>query len=85
MEKVIEFVPNNVCCRKIILHLNDDIITSAEFVGGCQGNLRGISALVVGMKVDDVITRLKGISCHGSRTGLTSCPDQLAKALSENK
>ena len=63
---------------------NDEgIITSCQFVGGCQGNTKGISQLVVGMKAKDVIDKLSGIPCRGSRTGDTSCPDQLAKGLKE--
>ena len=56
------------------------MITSLQFVGGCNGNLKGISSLCIGMKVQDVIERLEGIKC-GFKS--TSCPDQLAKALKE--
>ena len=71
------------CARQILLDINDDeTINSVEFVGGCNGNLQGISALVKGKKIDDVISSLKGIDCNFKGT---SCPDQLAKALQEVK
>ncbi len=67
-----------VCSSTITVEIEDDVVKSVQFVGGCNGNLKGISSLVVGMKVDDVIERLEGIRC-GFKS--TSCPDQLAKAL----
>lgn len=71
------------CARQILLDINDDdMINSVEFVGGCNGNLQGIAALVKGKKIDDVISVLKGIDCNFKGT---SCPDQLAKALEEIK
>ena len=69
---------NGVCSSTITLEIEGDIVKSVQFVGGCNGNLKGISSLAVGMKVDDVIERLEGIRC-GFKS--TSCPDQLAKAL----
>lgn len=82
MEKVIEFSPSNVCSRKMKLVVDSNgIITRAEIIGGCQGNTGGIMRLIVGMKAEDVVKRLEGISCRGSRTGNTSCPDQLAQGL----
>lgn len=69
-----------VCSSTINFEVEDDVITSLQFVGGCNGNLKGISSLCVGMKVQDVIKRLEGIKC-GFKS--TSCPDQLAKALKE--
>lgn len=71
-----------VCSAKIIVDIEDDIIKSVRFVGGCNGNTKGIASLVQGMKVEDVIARCKGITC-GMRP--TSCPDQLANALIEAK
>lgn len=71
------------CTRQILLDINDDkTVNSVEFVGGCNGNLQGIAALVKGKKIDDVISSLKGIDCNFKGT---SCPDQLAKALEEVK
>jgi len=71
------------CSRQIIIDVNDDgIIEQVTFIGGCNGNTQGISSLVKGMKIDDVITKLKGVKC-GFRP--TSCPDQLATALQQIK
>ena len=71
------------CARQILLDINDDkTVNSVEFVGGCNGNLQGIAALVKGKNIDDVISSLKGIDCNFKGT---SCPDQLAKALEEVK
>ena len=63
---------------------DNGIITRAQVVGGCNGNLQGICRLIEGRKVEDVIKTLKGIKCRGSRTGETSCPDQLALGLETN-
>ena len=57
-----------------------DTVKSVKFYGGCNGNTKGVGALVEGMKVEEVISRLKGIKC-GMRP--TSCPDQLARALEQ--
>ena len=71
------------CSRLIDIEVNDDdTLGDISFVGGCNGNLQGIGKLVKGMKIDDVIARLKGINCNGKGT---SCPDQLAKALEQIK
>ena len=69
------------CSRQIILNISNDIIKDVKFIGGCSGNLQGISKLVVGEHIDNVIQKLKGINCRNN----TSCPDQLAKALEEYK
>ena len=68
------------CCKHIKVELDGKTIVNVEFDGGCNGNLQGISRLVKGMKVDDVIAKLEGVRC-GNRA--TSCPDQLCKALRE--
>lgn len=78
----IEFTPRGVCSRKMLIEIEDDRIVSLKVTGGCNGNLQGISALVKGMKIDDVIEKLEGINCGGKGT---SCPDQLAKALIQYK
>ena len=65
-----------VCSQAIEVEVDGDTVKSVQFVGGCNGNTKGIAQLVAGMKVDDVIARLEGT---------TSCPDQLAKALKEIK
>lgn len=67
-----------VCSSQIILDIEEDTVKSAMFIGGCNGNLKGIGALISGMKIDDIIEKCQGITC-GSRS--TSCPDQLTKAL----
>lgn len=66
------------CSSRIVLEVEEDKVKSVQFIGGCNGNLKGISALVQGMHIDDVIARVEGIRC-GMK--LTSCPDQLAQAL----
>ena len=68
------------CSREIHFEVEDNILKSVEFVGGCAGNTKGVAQLVEGMEIHDVIRRLEGIPC-GSKG--TSCPDQLAKALKE--
>ncbi len=72
--------PKGVCSNTIDVEVEDGVIKSVQFTGGCNGNLQGISRLVAGMKVEDAIDRLKGIKC-GFKS--TSCPDQLACALQE--
>ncbi|MBO4529826.1 MAG: TIGR03905 family TSCPD domain-containing protein [Paludibacteraceae bacterium] len=66
------------CSKLINVSVEDGIIKSVQFLGGCHGNTQGVAALVKGMKVEDAISRLKGIDCGGRGT---SCPDQLAHAL----
>lgn len=75
-----EFTPHGVCSQKMLIEVEDGIVRDVKVVGGCHGNLQGISALVKGMKIEDVIERLEGIRC-GMKS--TSCPDQLARALKE--
>lgn len=70
--------PEGVCSREMIFEIENGIIKSLKIVGGCDGNTKGISKLVVGMKIEDVIEKLKGINCGNKGT---SCPDQLSKAL----
>lgn len=76
------YSPKGVCSSQIQFEVENDIIKSVKFIGGCSGNTQGVSRLVEGMKVDDVIARLEGIKC-GFRP--TSCPDQLATALKQYK
>lgn len=68
------------CSSEIEISLNDSMIETVVFSGGCHGNLQGISALVKGMSVEEAIEKLSGIRCGAKDT---SCPDQLAKALQE--
>ena len=70
------------CSRAIDFEVEDNIVKSCQFIGGCHGNTQGIASLVVGMSVDEVIERLQGIDCNGRGT---SCPAQLAEALKEYK
>ena len=73
---------SGVCSRSIDIEIENDTIVSVSYQGGCNGNLKGIGSLVVGMKVDDVIERLSDIKCGFKNT---SCPAQLALALKEYK
>lgn len=70
------------CSYQIIIDIENDTLQNVQYVGGCNGNLKGIGELVKGMKVDDVIAKLSGITCGFKPT---SCPDQLAQALKQIK
>lgn len=74
----IQYTPKGVCSRHMNIDVEDGVITRVEVIGGCNGNLQGISRLIQGMTPAEVIRRLDGIRC-GSKD--TSCPDQLAQAL----
>ena len=74
------FIPKGVCSRSIDLKLDGDIIRDVRFEGGCNGNLKGISALVIGQRAEDVVDKLENIQCGHKGT---SCPAQLAQALME--
>ncbi|MCI8651856.1 MAG: TIGR03905 family TSCPD domain-containing protein [Oscillospiraceae bacterium] len=76
----INYQPQGVCSRQMIIEVEEGMVTSLQVIGGCHGNLQGISKLVEGMKVEDVIARLEGVRCGGKPT---SCPDQLAQALKQ--
>ncbi len=76
-----EFETKGVCSKKITVELDGTKIKSVNFLGGCPGNLHGISKIVEGMEASEVIDRFKGIKC-GAR--YTSCPDQLAQALEKS-
>ncbi len=76
----IVFKTNGTCSRQINVSIENGKIKSVLFSSGCSGNLQGISSLVEGMPVEEVIAKLKGIDCQGRGT---SCPDQLAMALEE--
>ena len=77
-----EYKTSGTCSQKIFFDIEDGKVKNVQFLGGCNGNLKGIGALVEGMNVDDVISRLEGTRC-GMKS--TSCPDQLARALKEAK
>nr|MBQ8891156.1 TIGR03905 family TSCPD domain-containing protein [Clostridia bacterium] len=78
MKKHVEYRTKGTCSRMVIVDVEDGVITDCRFEGGCSGNTQGVAALVIGMRVEDAIARIKGIKC-GPRS--TSCPDQLALAL----
>lgn len=82
MSGKIEYSPKGVCSVKMVVEVEDDIISNVSIIGGCPGNSLGISKLCVGMKIDDAINKLSGIDCRGRGT---SCPDQLSIALSKLK
>lgn len=79
--KTITFDTVGTCSKQILITIDDNgIVQEVKFIGGCAGNTTGISALVRGMKAEEVISRLQGTLC-GSKG--TSCPDQLARALKQ--
>ena len=70
---------SGVCARTIDFEVENGIVKNVTFIGGCMGNTTGVSKLVEGMKIEEVIARLDGIKCRPT----TSCPDQLAQALKQ--
>ena len=72
------YIPSGVCSKQIDFAIENGLVRSVSFTGGCSGNLAGISKLIEGMPVEVVIQRLAGIRCGDKAT---SCPDQLAQAL----
>lgn len=76
------FRTHGVCATQIDIEVENGIIQNVKFTGGCNGNSKGLSSLVEGMKIDDVIKKTSGIDCGGRGT---SCPDQLANFLKEMK
>ena len=75
------YYPKGVCARQIDYDLDDDgSIHDLKFTGGCNGNLKGIMSLLNGMKAEDAIERMEGITCGNKPT---SCPDQIAKCIRE--
>ena len=81
MEKI-NYTPNGVCSRRMEIEVDDGKIIAVKIIGGCAGNTQGVSRLLVGMSIDEAIERLSGIRCGFKPT---SCPDQLARALSDYK
>lgn len=75
-----QYTTKGTCSRLIHFDLEDGKVKNVQFIGGCNGNLKGIGSLVEGMPAEEVISRLKGTTCGMKNT---SCPDQLAKALEE--
>lgn len=78
--KKIAYMTKGTCSQVIEVSGENGCIIDVKFYGGCHGNLQGISRLVAGMKYEDVIERLNGISCNGKPT---SCPDQLCRAIEQ--
>lgn len=77
-----EHKTKGTCSQRILFDVEDNKIMNVQFIGGCNGNLKGIASLVEGMDIDDVIARLEGTTCGMKNT---SCPDQLATALKKAK
>ena len=78
----ITFKPSGVCCKEMTFEVDENnIITDGNFVGGCPGNLLGLMHLVIGQNAHEVADKLANIPCGGK---VTSCPDQLSKAIREN-
>lgn len=77
-----EYKTSGTCSQRILFDVVDGKVRNVQFIGGCNGNLKGIGSLVEGMNIDEVITRLEGIHCGPKAT---SCPDQLARALKQVK
>ena len=77
-----EYKTKGTCSQHILFDVEEGKVKNVQFLGGCNGNLKGIGALVEGMDIDDVIARVDGIRCGGKET---SCPDQLATALKQAK
>ena len=76
------YTTSGVCSRSIDIEIENDVIKSVSFMGGCNGNLKGIGELVTGMPIDAVIEKLQNIKCGFKNT---SCPAQLAEALKQYK
>lgn len=75
-----QYKPKGVCSREFQIDVEDGVIQSIQIIGGCHGNLQGISSLLRGMKVEEAVARMEGIRC-GMKA--TSCPDQIAQALKQ--
>lgn len=73
-----KYIPRGICASMIEVTVENGLVQDVQIIGGCDGNHKGLISLVKGMKVEDVVDRLQGITC-GRRS--TSCPDQLSKAL----
>lgn len=78
MTQKISHLCQGTCSRQIDIELENGVVRSVAFTGGCHGNLQGLAALVRGLAAAEVVARLEGIDCRGKGT---SCPDQLARAL----
>jgi len=81
MERI-TYTPKGVCSRQIDIDVEEGKIVKVKFTGGCAGNTQGVARLLEGLTVDEAIRRLEGIRCGFKPT---SCPDQVAQALKENR
>lgn len=79
---IFKYMTQGTCSKLITIAVKDGILVDVEFLGGCNGNLKGISTLVKGLPIDEVISKLQGIPCGNKPT---SCPDQLAQCLIKYK
>ena len=77
-----DYKTSGVCSQRILFDVENNKVMNVQFIGGCNGNLKGLAALVEGMDIDDVIARVEGVTCGMKKT---SCPDQLAQALKAAK
>ena len=77
-----EYIPKGVCSMKMIFDIENNIVKNLQIIGGCPGNTVGVSKLIEGRSIDEIIQMLKGIPCGNKGT---SCPDQIAKALEDLK
>ncbi len=80
MSDIINYQTTGTCCGQMIVEIENEIIQNVEFLGGCNGNLKGIKSLVIGMNINEVVNKLRGITCNSKPT---SCPDQLAVCLEQ--
>lgn len=78
--KIFTYKTKGTCSKSIEIQVEGDVVENVRFEGGCDGNTKGVASLVKGMKIQQVIDKLKGIDCKGKGT---SCPDQLATALTQ--
>ena len=81
MKETFTYATKGTFSKGIEITVEDSVVTSIKFIGGCPGNTQGVAALAAGMTVDEIISRLEGIKCGPKPT---SCPDQLATALKEH-
>lgn len=72
------YIPKGVCSSKIQIKVENDKLIDINIVGGCRGNLEGIKSLIIGMDLNDIVSKLNGIKCGLKET---SCPDQISKAI----
>ena len=76
--ETIQYTPKGVCSQQMEIDVEDGTIQEVRVLGGCSGNLQGLTSLLKGMRVEDAVERMEGIQCGMKGT---SCPDQLAQAL----